>query len=104
MSQIAEIRAEVRRLSEQQSSDFQFTMMALKNMGERFQVETAELGRRIEGLGREMQEGFNQLAGRMKLQEQRVGAVLQAVDSALAVYEDHEERIQALEQKNDSAA
>lgn len=74
MSEVQALRAEVRRLAEQTPSDFQFTM------GQSFRQG-------MESMGREMDERFNQLAGRMKLQEQRVSAVLQAVDSALAVYE-----------------
>lgn len=80
MSEVQGLRAEVRRLAEQTSSDFQFTMVAMKEMGQSFRQG-------MESMGREMDERFNQLAGRMKLQEQRVSAVLQAVDSALAVYE-----------------
>lgn len=104
MDPIQTLRAELRRLSAQSSTDFQFTMVAMKDLGERFQVQTTELSQRIEGMGREMSEGFNQLAGRMKLQEQRVTAVLQAVDYTLAIYEDHEARLQAIEPKTDSAA
>jgi hypothetical protein len=97
MDQIQALRAEVKRLSEQGSTDFQFTMTALKDMGQSFRQG-------MDSMGREMEERFNQLAGRMKLQEQRVAAVLGAVDSALSVYENHEARLQALESRNEPAA
>lgn len=103
MDQIQALRAEVKRLTEQTASDFDFTMLAMKDMGERFQSQSEELGRQLAAQGREVNERFNQLAGRMKLQEQRVTAVLKAVDDSLAVYEDHERRLRALEAK-DSAA
>jgi hypothetical protein len=97
MDQIQTLRAEVRRLTEQSATDFQFTMVAMKDMGERFQAQA-------EALGREMKEGFNQLAGRMKLQEQRVTAVLEAVDHSLQIYENHERRLQTLESRSEPAA
>ena len=100
MDSVQLLRAEVARLSRQSASDFEFTALALKDMG-----------LRINAFGREMQVGFDQLAGRMKLQEQRFGDVLQAVDNALELYEptwdrlsDLDRRVQALEKKQEPAA
>jgi len=100
MDSVQLLRAEVARLSRQSSSDFEFTALAMKDMGIR-----------VNAFGRELQSGFDQLAGRMKLQEQRVSAVLQAVDNALEFYEpawdqlsDLDRRLRVLEQKQDPAA
>ena len=76
MDSVQMLRAEVARLSRQSTSDFEFTVIALKDMGAR-----------MNAFGREMESSFDQLAGRMKLQEQRLGAVLQAVDNTLGLYE-----------------
>lgn len=97
MNEVQALRAEVKRLADQSTSEFQFTTVAMKEMGQ-------TVRQAMETMGRDMKKRFNQLAGRMKLQEQRVTAVLGAVDSALAVYENHEARLQALESRNDSAA
>lgn len=97
---IQELRAGLRRLGEQQASDFQFMGMALKETGQHFRLVTGELATRLDMLGREMEERFNQIEGRMKLSEQRLGAMLQAVDRGLG---DHEQRISALESKSDPA-
>ena len=100
MDSIQALRAEVAHLSRQSTSDFEFTVIALKDMGAR-----------MNAFGREMESGFDQLAGRLKLQEQRLGAVLQAVDNTLGLYEpawarisDLDRRVEALEKKQEPAA
>ncbi len=100
MDSFEKVRKEIASLRRQSSVDFEFTALAMKDMGERFNA-----------FGREMKEGFDQLAGRMRLQESRLSAVLQAVDKSIEVYQptmeqisDLESRVSALERARDSAA
>lgn len=97
---LEDLRIQLRRVAEQQSSDFEFLALGLQETGRHFKTS-------LETLGREMEERFHQLHGRVKLSEQRLSAMLQAVDGALSsthrqtsILEDHERRIQALEQKS----
>lgn len=101
MNQTQKILSEIAGLKRQSSVDFEFTALAMKDMGNR-----------INAFGREMQEGFDQLAGRMRLQDKRMTAVLQAVERTLELQKpeiqdqisDLERRIQALEDAKNSAA
>lgn len=100
MDPIQVIRKEIDSLKRQSSVDFEFTALAMKDMGNR-----------VNAFGREMQEGFEQLAGRMRLQENRMSAVLQAVDHGLQLFRptldqisDLEQRVSTLERTRDSAA
>lgn len=100
MDPFEKIRREIASLKQQSSVDYEFTALAMKDMGQR-----------INAFGREMKEGFDQLAGRMRLQESRLSSVLEAVDNSLQLYHptvdklsDLERRVAALEQARDSAA
>lgn len=100
MEPFDKLRQEIASLKRQSSVDYEFTALAMNDMGER-----------IQAFGREMKEGFDQLAGRMRLQESRLSAVLQAVDRSMELNQpnverisDLEERVAALERARDSAA
>ena len=94
---LKELRAEIRGLRTQTTSDFQFTAIAMNEMGQTFQKTTSELARttadlaktmselakRVDGLGRELEERCNQIAGRRRLQEQRFDQILPDVDRSL---------------------
>lgn len=100
MDPYEKLRREIASLRHQSSVDFDFTILAMKDMGER-----------VNAFGREMKESFDQLAGRMRLQESRISAVLGAVDHSMELnrpaverISELEERVAALERARDSAA
>ncbi|MBX3167457.1 MAG: hypothetical protein KF760_08590 [Candidatus Eremiobacteraeota bacterium] len=114
MNSLEKVRKEIASLRRQSSVDFEFTALALKDTGNRVQAigeQAREIGERVDALGREVKAGFDQLAGRMRLQESRLSAVLQAVDHSMELCQptaerisDLEERVSALERARDSAA
>ena len=83
MDSFEKVRREIAQLKRQSSVDFEFTALALKDTGNRVLAigeRVRELGEQVNTLSREVQENFDQLAGRMRLQDSRMSAVLQAVD------------------------
>jgi len=111
MQELHELRLQIQRMNEQMSSDDSFTALALKSLGQTFRATTTEIAQRIDFLGREMEERFNQVEGRVRLQEQRLSLMLTAVDSSLALvahkaddWESLSRRVEALERKIDPAA
>jgi hypothetical protein len=108
-------KQELQNIRVQMASDFDFTALALKDMGLRFRTgmsETAKalqlISKRVDAIGREMEERFNQVEGRTRLQEQRFTRVLQVVESSLDDWKPEVEelraRLERLENKIDSAA
>lgn len=103
-----DVKQELREIRTQMASDFDFTALALKDMGQTFRAGMDEMSRRMDAMGREMEERFNQLQGRMRLQEQRFGRMLDAVESAMDEWKpevsDLKQRVEALERRNPPAA
>ena len=62
------------------------------------------VGQRFETLGKEMKDGFDQLADHFQLMAQRSDRTFELLDRSLMLYEDHERRLQALESRSEPAA
>ena len=122
-------KQEIHSLRIQMAGDFDFVSLAMRDMGVTFRSrmdemakrtdnmakrmdETAksvgELGRGMGSIGREVEERFNQVEGRMRLQEQRFGQMLVAVEGAVDDWKPEMEEVKArldrLEERNNSAA
>lgn len=114
MSKFDEALAEIRNLKVQMRDDFQFTAIAMSDMGQRTRETFNLVGRQIESLSAEMSERFNQVEGRMRLLDHRFGSMLQAVETSLTESQSHsltperfeslERRVELLEQQRPSAA
>lgn len=101
--EIEQLRHQLRFLARQQASDFEFLALGLKETGHHVRVS-------LERLGRETEERFNQLEGRARLSEQRLGVMLELVDASLGttqhdrhLLEDLTRRVEALERRGPAA-
>lgn len=110
-----DFKQELRELRLQMATDFKFTALALKDVGQRFRAGMTEmaqatqaLSRKMNAMGRDTDERLSQVEGRMRLQEQRFTLVLGAVEDSLFDWKPEIEEIKArldrLEQKADPAA
>ena len=103
-----DVKNELREIRIQMASDFDFTALALKDMGQRFRAGMTDTARSLEAMGREMEERFNQVEGRTRLQEQRFQRMLAAVEVAVDEWKPEVQEIKArlerLERKVDPAA
>jgi len=96
MKDLEEIRTELKLLKNQMSSDFQYITLGMSEMASQL---------------RNGAERMAQLEGRMRLQDQRFGQMLDAVDQALEkiisgdvpVIQDLAPRVEALERKGTAA-
>lgn len=103
-----DLKQELRELRLQMATDFDFTALAMKDLGLRFRTGMTEMAQWMDAMGREAEERFNQVEGRMPLQEHRFTRVLGAVEDSLVDWKPEIEQIKArldrLEQKADPAA
>lgn len=73
---------DLKQLRQQMASDFDFNCLALKEMGQQFRSGIEQTAATLQKLGREMEERFNQVEGRMRLQEHRLTRMLEVVESS----------------------
>lgn len=86
MDSFEKVRREIAQLKRQSSVDFEFTALALKDTGNRVLAigeRVREIGEQVNALSREVKDNLDQLAGRMRLQDSRMSAVLQTVDHSM---------------------
>lgn len=122
-------KQEIHRLRIQMAGDFDFVSLAMRDMGVTFRTRMDEMAKRMDEtakrmdetakgmaemakgmayMSREVEERFNQVEGRARLQEQRFGQMLVAVEGAVDDWkpemEEVKARLERLEDRINSAA
>jgi len=73
---------ELRQIRKQMASDFDFNCLAFKDMGQQFRTGIDQAAAALQSLAREMEERFNQVEGRMRLQEHRLTRMFEVVEAS----------------------
>ena len=122
-------KQEIHKLRIQMAGDFDFVSLAMRDMGVTFRTRMDEMAKRMDEtakrmdetakgmaemakgmayMSREVEERFNQVEGRARLQEQRFGQMLVAVEGAVDDWkpemEEVKARLERLEDRINSAA
>jgi len=74
---------ELRQIRQQMASDFDFNCLAFKDMGKQFRSGMDQAAAALQSLAREMEERFNQVEGRMRLQEHRLTRMFEVVEASV---------------------